>query len=67
MQRSQNGKDGTLLIILNIIIQVIPVLMILVYSKMFFWGFPGGSGGLGLTPGLERSPGEGNGYPPQYS
>ena len=41
--------------------------MILVYSKMFFWGFPGGSGGLGLTPGLERSPGEGNGYPPQYS
>ena len=39
-------------------------------------GFPGGSdskesacrvGGLGLIPGLERSPGEGNGYPLQYS
>ena len=39
-------------------------------------GFPGGSAGkesacsagdLGLIPGLERSPGEGNGYPLQYS
>ena len=39
-------------------------------------GFPGGSvgkesacnaGDLGLIPGLERSPGEGNGYPLQYS
>ena len=39
-------------------------------------GFPGGSDGkesaynaedLGLIPGLERSPGEGNGYPLQYS
>ena len=39
-------------------------------------GFPGGSNGkestgnagdLGLTPGLGRSPGEGNGYPLQYS
>ena len=33
-------------------------------------GFPGGSdscaGDLGLTPGLGRSPGEGNGYPLQY-
>ena len=38
-------------------------------------GFPGGSdskesannaGGLGLIPGLGRSPGEGNGYPLQY-
>ena len=38
--------------------------------------FPGGSGGeesacnegdLGLIPGLGRSPGEGNGYPLQYS
>ena len=38
--------------------------------------FPGGSHGKesshnagdpGLTPGLGRSPGEGNGYPPQYS
>ena len=25
------------------------------------------AGGLGLIPGLERSPGEGNGYPLQYS
>ena len=39
-------------------------------------GFPGGSDGkestcnvedLGLTPGLGRFPGEGNGYPLQYS
>jgi len=39
-------------------------------------GFPGGSAGkesacnvgdLGLIPGLGRSPGEGNGYPLQYS
>ena len=39
-------------------------------------GFPGGSDGeesacsvadLGSLPGLERSPREGNGYPPQYS
>ena len=39
-------------------------------------GFPGGSAGkesacdagdLGLIPGLERSPGEGNGYPLHYS
>ena len=39
-------------------------------------GFPYGSagkepsykvGGLGLTPGLGRSPGEGKGYPLQYS
>ena len=41
-----------------------------------FLGFPGGSAGkesacnvgdLGLVPGLGRSPGEGNGYPLQYS
>ena len=43
-----------------------------------FWGFPGGSDGLkkkiclqwrslGLIPGLERSPGDGQGYPLQYS
>ena len=40
------------------------------------WGFPGGSevkasvcnaGDLGLIPGSERSPGEGNGNPLQYS
>ena len=40
------------------------------------WGFPDGSDGKesthnaedpGSTPGLERSPGEGNGYPLQYS
>ena len=39
-------------------------------------GFPGASAGkestcnaedLGLIPGLRRSPGEGNGYPLQYS
>ena len=41
-----------------------------------FWGFPYGSAGkesncnvghLGLIPGLERSLGEGKGYPLQYS
>ena len=41
-----------------------------------FLGFPGGSAGkestcnagdLGSIPGLGRSPGEGNGYPVQYS
>jgi len=41
-----------------------------------FLGFPGGSAGkesacnvgdLGSLPGLERSPGEGNGYPLQHS
>ena len=40
------------------------------------WGFPGGSDGKasacnagdpGSIPGLGRSPGEGNGNPPQYS
>ena len=40
------------------------------------WAFPGASAGkesacnagdLGLIPGLGRSPGEGNGYPLQYS
>ena len=40
------------------------------------WGFTGGSedkefacnaGALSSTPGLGRSPGKGNGYPPQYS
>ena len=40
------------------------------------WGFPGGSAGkestcnvgdLGSIPGLGRSPGEGKGYPLQYS
>ena len=43
---------------------------------MIDMGFPGGSAGkesvcnvgeLGLTPGLERSPGEGKGYALQYS
>ena len=47
---------------------------ILVLATM--WGSPGASAGkestfnegdLGLIPGLGRSPGEGNGYPVQYS
>ena len=42
----------------------------------FSWGFPGGpdskefafnEGDSGSDPGLRRSPGEGNGYPLQYS
>ena len=45
-------------------------------SKFHFMGFPCGSAGkesscnvgdLGSIPGLERSPGEGNNYPLQYS
>ena len=43
---------------------------------VLYWGFPGGSDGkesahnvgdLGLIPELGRSPGEGKGYPLQYS
>ena len=46
------------------------------YPTPVFLGFPGGSAGkestcnsrdLGSIPGLERSPGEGNGNPLQYS
>ena len=46
------------------------------FSYTYIWGFPGGSDGkesicnagdLGLIPGLERSPGDGNGNPLQYS
>ena len=54
---------------------------IYVYCTFYWWkecvkGFPGGSAGkestcnvgdLGSIPGLGRSPGEGNGYPLQYS
>ena len=44
--------------------------------REIWWGFPGGSDGkeyacnagdLGLIAGLGRFPGEGNGYPLQYS
>ena len=47
-----------------------------IYIYMYNWGFPGGSDSkestcnakdLGSIPGLERSPGEGNGSPLQYS
>ena len=46
------------------------------FRSLFVRGFPGGSlgkesdcnlGDLGSIPGLGRSPGEGNGYPFQYS
>ena len=47
------------------------------FSRLFLlWSFPGGSDGkdlacnvgdLGTIPGLGSSPGEGNGYPLQYS
>ena len=46
------------------------------YTFLIFVGFPDSSvgkvstfsvGHLGLIPGLERSPGEGKGYPFQYS
>ena len=48
----------------------------LLEGALRFMGFPGGSAGkesscnagdLGLIPGLGRSPGEGKGYPFQYS
>ena len=51
----------------------------ILYTYMCFGGFPGSSAGkefpcnsgdledLGSIPGLERSPGEENGYPLQYS
>jgi len=46
------------------------------FAPVFIMGFPCGpagkestcnAGDLGLTPGLGRSPGEGKGYPLQYS
>ena len=46
------------------------------FEKDYYLGFPGGSEGkaspcnasdLGWIPGLERSPGKGNGTPLQYS
>ena len=49
---------------------------LLFFTQTIKWGFPGDSDGkehaykagdLGLTPGLGRSPGGGNGYPLQYS
>ena len=52
------------------------ILCQLSHFHLFYWGFPGGSegkasayiaGDLGSIPGLGRSPGEGNGYPLQYS
>ena len=48
----------------------------MMYDYYSYMGFPGGSaskesscnaGGLGSIPGLGRSPGEGKGYPLQYS
>ena len=50
--------------------------MIKTYFYSTVWGFPGDSddkgsacnaGDLGLIPGSEKSPGEGNGNPLQYS
>ena len=49
---------------------------LIISSSVQQWDFPGGSvvksracnaGDLGLIPGSERSPGEGNGNPLQYS
>ena len=48
----------------------------ILFLHIHIMGFPGGSddkesafhaGDLGLIPGSERAPGEGNGYPLQYS
>ena len=52
------------------------IVSVYVHSSCFSRGFPGGSdgkesacnaGALGSIPGLGRSPGEGHGYPLQYS
>ena len=66
------AKDSTCLQMAHKLV----VLQGLLYSFIHYGGFPGGSenkestgsaGYLGSTPGFERSPGEGNGYPLQYS
>jgi len=50
--------------------------LLFLFGTSLFYGFPGGSevkasarnvGDLGSIPGSERSPGEGNGNPLQYS
>ena len=52
------------------------IFIFLLCALQLFWGFPCGPAGkesactvgdLGLLPGLGRSPGEGKGYPLQYS
>ena len=52
------------------------LIILITKTKLLLWGFPGGSdskesacnaGDLGSIPGLGRFPGEGNGYPLQYS
>ena len=59
-----------------IVLILLPFPEYLIVGVVSYVGFPGGSdgkgstcsaGNLGLIPGLERSPGEGNGYPFQYS
>ena len=73
----------TVILIVNLITQINPdplkFLLFCSYFNFFIsslWGFPDSSvgknftcnaGDLGLIPGLGRSPGEGKGYPLQYS
>ena len=61
---------------LRLIVLEYKILVIYLWSHKANQGFPGGSDGkesacdaedLGSTPGLRRSPGEGNGYLVQYS
>ena len=75
----RTGKPQTLPCHLLCIIHLWrPLIVFYLFFSHYFSqkGFPGGSNGkefacsagdLGLTPGLERSPGEGNGYPIKYS
>ena len=76
MSSRNKGTDDCLVILTSI--TGISALLVLTVKGMilFLLGFPGGSSGketacnagdLGSIPGLGRSPGEGNGYPLQYS
>ena len=68
-------KMSNLIFLLNI--DIYKLILAQIECKLqALWGFPCGSAGkesvcnagdLGLVPGLGRSPGEGNGYPLQYS
>ena len=69
----RNGRDYNLIKHINSIIYVCVCAYVCIHTHM---GFPGGSGrkesaynegDLGLIPRWGRYPGEGNGYPVQYS
>ena len=70
------GTDDCLVMLTSIIGISTLVVLTVKGLALFLLGFPGGSAGketacdardLGSIPELGRSPGEGNGYPLQYS